>query len=57
MVVNYLEWAAVENVLGAEKAAEIIAFWSRDHYTAIYQAVIRERVRIGEIVERYQLAP
>jgi hypothetical protein len=56
VLVNYLEWRALVEVLGATAAERVIAFWMTDHYTAIYALMMDERERIGDIARRHHLA-
>jgi hypothetical protein len=51
-LICYLEWRAVLEMLGAEEARRIFAFWRGDHYRAIYAAVMDDTAAIGEIVTR-----
>jgi hypothetical protein len=51
-LICYLEWRAVLEVLGAEEARRIFAFWRGDHYQGIYAAVIDDTEAIGKIVTR-----
>ncbi len=53
LVVNYLEYVALQGLVGDAAALKIIEFWSTDHYTGIYQLVLRDLKEIGGIVDRY----
>jgi hypothetical protein len=51
-VVCYLEWRALEDIVGQSEAARIFAFWRQDRYHAVYAAVMDDQEAIGEIVTR-----
>jgi hypothetical protein len=55
VIVNYLEWIALEQVVGRDRARAAMDFWPSDHYTALYAIVIAHRERLADIVERHGL--
>jgi hypothetical protein len=56
VIVNYLEWIALEQVIGQERARAAMDFWRSDHYAALYAIVIAHRERLTDIVERHGLS-
>jgi hypothetical protein len=56
LIVNYLELVALEEIIGAERAAAVFAVWLTDHYTELYRIVLNDRDTIGSMVSRYGLA-
>ena len=40
LVVVYLEYRGIQEVLGGRKARQVMEFWSNDHYTWIYKTVL-----------------
>jgi hypothetical protein len=55
VIVNFLEWLAMERLVGVDRARHAIDFWCADHYTEIYSLVIRERARLEEVIDRHHL--
>lgn len=50
-----LEWQALEDLLGAERAREIIEWKQGDHYKAIYALVLNNRPRVESILNRFHI--
>jgi hypothetical protein len=57
LVIGYLEYAALIEVLGLDDARQVIEGWCQSHYTWIYATVLRDVNLIGEIVARHNLLP
>jgi hypothetical protein len=57
LIVIYLEYEADRILLGELRAAQVMAFWSQDHYTWLYRNVLRDRARLRELVQKYHLDP
>ena len=57
LVVVYLEYRGVRELLGELKARQVMEFWSTDHYTWIYKTVMERSRDIGNILAKYQLIP
>ena len=55
VIINYLEWDALSELVGEARAHQVMLFWANDHYKAIYDLVLRERAAIQVIVERHNL--
>ncbi len=53
LVVNMLEWQAMEELAGAARARQVIDWKKGDHYTAIYAADITYREQIEKLMQRY----
>ena len=51
----YLELQADRHLMGPQRAAEVIQFWSGDHYRWVYKTVLQDEARIAEIVKRQNL--
>jgi hypothetical protein len=52
----YLEMQADRQLLGPERAAVVMKFWSGDHYRWVYKTVIEDESKIGSIAEREHLS-
>jgi hypothetical protein len=50
-----LEWQAMEEIVGIERARKVIDFMKTDHYAAIYPAVIEHRDELQKILRRYSI--
>jgi hypothetical protein len=55
LIVCSLEGERMRHVTGPETAAAVMAFWSHDHYTWIYQTVMEKQQTIAAIVSRHHL--
>jgi hypothetical protein len=55
LVICFLEYSALIELIGAQKARETMA--QRHVYTAIYETVVRESNRIGAVVGRHRAFP
>lgn len=53
LVVLMLEWQALENLIGVERARAVMAFKRADHYKALYTAVIDHRMQMESFLKRY----
>ncbi len=57
LIVCYLEFIALKELVGEEKAREVIEFWAGHHYRAIYQLVLDQPDKIHAVVEKHSLIP
>jgi len=57
LVVVYLEYRGIRELLGEMKARQVMEFWSTDHYTWIYKTVLARSRDIGNILAKHQLIP
>ena len=57
LVVVYLEYHGIRELLGELKARHVMEFWSTDHYTWIYKTVLERSRDIGNILAKHQLVP
>lgn len=55
LVVCLLEWQAMEELLGAERARKAMDWKKTDHYTAIYPAVLDHRAALEKIMKRHAI--
>jgi hypothetical protein len=55
LVVIMLEWRAMEDLVGQERALRVMKWKQKDHYTAIYTAVLEHREEIQKIMDRYYI--
>ena len=55
VVVIFLEWSGMDELVGAERARKVIDWKKDDHYKAIYRAVIDHRAEVEKITKRYGL--
>jgi hypothetical protein len=53
LAVLMLEWEALEELVGSERAKAVMTFKQTDHYTALYALVLEKRDRIEGIIRRY----
>jgi len=51
----YLEMQADRQLMGNQRAADAMRFWSDDHYRWVYKTVVQDEPRIAEIVQREHL--
>jgi hypothetical protein len=52
IAVCMLEWQAMEELVGAERARKVIEWKQRDHYTAIYAVLLTQRERVESVLNR-----
>ena len=57
LVVVYLEYRGIRELIGELKARHVMEFWSTDHYTWIYKTVLERSRDIGNILAKHQLIP
>jgi hypothetical protein len=57
VIVCYAEWQKMKILVGAERAQQVMEFWAKDHYRAIYRLVLDNEAAVGEVVNRHQLLP
>lgn len=53
IAVCLLEWQAMEDLAGPERARKVIEWKQRDHYTAIYNVVLNRREQVEAVLNRY----
>jgi hypothetical protein len=53
IVVCMLEWHALEDLIGAERARKVIEWKQGDHYTGIYKIDLNQREQVENIMKRY----
>jgi hypothetical protein len=51
----YLEMQADRRLMGRQRAADVMKFWSGDHYRWVYKTVVQDEMRIAEVVKREDL--
>jgi hypothetical protein len=52
IAVCMLEWQAMEELVGAERARKVIQWKQRDHYTAIYAILLNRREQVESVMNR-----
>ena len=52
IAVCMLEWQAMEELVGAERARKVIEWKQKDHYTAIYAILLNHRERVESVLNR-----
>ena len=57
VIVCYLEYAALKELVGEEKARAVITFWAGHHYRGIYRLVLDQTDEIRAVVEKHNLIP
>jgi len=55
LVVCMLEWQAMEQLVGADRARDVIEWKEHDHYTDIYRTILQQREAVEGIVNKYQI--
>jgi len=55
LAVCMLEWQAMEDLVGAERARKVIDWKKSDHYTAIYAAVIEHRAELERLLRQREV--
>jgi hypothetical protein len=53
LVVNLLEWQAMEDLVGPERARRTTEWKEKDHYKGIYRTVLADRDRVQMIMNRF----
>jgi len=53
LVVCMLEWHAMEDLVGVERARKVIEWKQADHYTDVYKTILDRRVQVEAIMKRY----
>ena len=53
ITVCMLEWQAMEDLVGAERARKVIEWKQGDHYTDVYKTIIEQRTQVESIMKRY----
>ena len=57
IVVCYLEYRAMRELMGELRSKQIMEFWTTDHYRWIYRTVLERPRDIGQILFKYKLVP
>jgi len=57
LLVCYLEYQAVRELLGELRAKQVMGFWATDHYTWIYKTILEREREIGALVRKHKLMP
>lgn len=57
LIVIFLEYKAIRQLLGDSAALETMNFWAADHYKKLYSTVLDNQDLIGSIVSTYRLLP
>jgi len=55
LVVLMLEWQALEDLIGPERARSVMEFKRADHYKALYATVIESRQQMESFLKRYHV--
>jgi hypothetical protein len=57
ILVCYLEYQAIKELLGELKAKQVMNFWETDHYTWIYKTVLEREREIDSLMRKHKLVP
>jgi hypothetical protein len=57
LLVCYLEYRSMRELLGEFKSRQIMEFWATDHYTWIYRTVLAKSSEISAVLFKYKLLP
>lgn len=55
LIVCYLEYQAVRELLGELKGRQVIEFWATHHYLWVYRQVLAEERKLGAVVRKHKL--
>ena len=55
LVVLMLEWQALEDLIGADRARAVMEFKRQDHYKALYATVMDHRPQMETFLKRYDV--
>ena len=55
ILICYLEYQAIRELLGELKARQVMEFWAVDHYTWIYKTVLERGQEIGSLLRKHKL--
>jgi len=55
IAVCMLEWQAMEDLVGPERARKVIEWKQADHYKAIYSTVLTQREQVEAVLNRYDV--
>lgn len=55
LVVLMLEWQALEDLIGVERARAVMEFKRQDHYKALYATVMDNREQMEKFLKRYSV--
>jgi hypothetical protein len=55
IAVCMLEWQAMEDLVGPERALKVIEWKQGDHYKAIYAIVLNNRAQVEKVLDRYSV--
>ncbi len=55
LAVIMLEWQALEELIGDDRARAVEEFKQTDHYTALYRTVLENRATMESILKRYDV--
>ena len=53
IAVCMLEWQAMEDLVGTDRARKVIDWKRGDHYTDVYKTIVEQRPQVEEILKRY----
>lgn len=57
LVVCYLEYQAVREMLGELRAKQVIQFWTTDHYNWVYKTVLEREGDLRTLLHKHKLLP
>jgi hypothetical protein len=55
LVVLMLEWQALENLIGIDRARTVMEFKRQDHYKALYSTVMENRPQVEKFLKHYNV--
>ncbi|AXY77677.1 hypothetical protein D3H65_28475 [Paraflavitalea soli] len=57
ILICYLEYRALVQLIGELKTFQVISFWQQDHYTWIYKEVWENNQKLEGIIQKHRLIP
>lgn len=55
LIVNYLEFESLKELIGDDTALDIMEFWCNDHYTWVYRKVLEDFNELRDVIIHYKL--
>jgi len=57
LIVCYLEYSALQDLLGLSEAADVIRYWTKQHYRWIYRIVLERQELLAAVAAAHGLLP
>ena len=57
IMICYLEYKGLKQLIGELKALQVISFWQQDHYHWIYETILEDQLRLEKLASEMDLVP